>query len=128
MRVEENVAKALGPLISPVPEEQRRRAQRTKHPKPVRVRPSGLPYDEEVRTTLNACRGGLFFATWEEHYYVGMPLLITFLDADANPDQAEYSAEIVRIVPLGPRQLGIAVRFLSADTLTQAPRAEVAFP
>jgi hypothetical protein len=112
MREEETVAKALAAWVAPAPQEERRRSLRNRRPKPVRVRPSDLQYNEEVWTTLNASRDGLYFATWSKHYYVGMPLLITFLFAYVDTAGAEHSAEVVRIDRLGHSRLGIAVRLL----------------
>src|ERR1700729_4068025 len=100
MKEAEIIAKALRPLIEAVPANDRRRGPRTRRPRPVRVQPSDPQYNEEVRTTLNASRDGLCFGTWAEHYYIGMPLLITYLDAD-DPGRAQHSAEIVRIDRLG---------------------------
>jgi hypothetical protein len=109
---EESLAKTFPALIAPVPHEERRRSLRNSRQKMVRVRPSDPQYNEEARTTLNASRDGLYFETWSKHYYVGMPLLITFMFAYVDPAGVEQSAEVVRIDRLGHNRLGIAVRFL----------------
>ncbi len=111
MNETEIVAKALRPLMDPVPADERRRSLRTRRPKPVRVQPSDPQYNEEVHTTLNASRDGLRFGTWADHYYIGMPLLITYLDAE-DPSSAQHRAEIVRIDRLGHSHSEISVRFV----------------
>ncbi len=99
-------------VISPLPPKERRRTRRVKILKPARVRPADPQYKEEVRTTLNATRDGLYFTTWAEHYYVGMRVCATFPYASVDVCNSEYLGEVVRIGRLEDGSLGIAVRIL----------------
>lgn len=54
-----------------------RRSRRIKISQPVRLRPSDPNYTEEVQTTVNLSRDGLYFTTALKHYYVGMQVRVT---------------------------------------------------
>jgi hypothetical protein len=80
---------------------------------PARIRPSDPRREEEVRSTLNRSHYGLYFATWTEHYYMGMRLNVTVPYSSAvDLCNSEQVAEIVRIERLTDGRLGIAVRIL----------------
>ena len=90
-----------------------RRSWRSQHAKPMRVRASAPGYDEEIGTTVNASRDGLYFATLSRRYSVGMPLMVTFLYESFHPCSLEYPAEVVRVDRLSDGRLGIAVSLLT---------------
>ncbi len=93
---------------------ERRRRHRVKLSLSARFRPfdprSGRL--EEVQTILNFTRNGFYFATWFEHYYPGMRLLVTFPYCSVNPVRREYLGKIVRLERLPDGRLGVAVHFL----------------
>jgi hypothetical protein len=91
---------------------ERRRARRSRIPKAVRICPADMKFSEEVRSTLNESRDGIYFATWSKHYHVGMPLVVTFLDDSPHTSCSDYRAEVLRVDSLGGSRLGIAARFL----------------
>ena len=97
---------------SPLSAKELRRSSRDKVPKSVRIRSSDSNNDEEVRTTLNASRDGLYFTTWAEHYYVGMRINMTFPYASVDLPNSEYSGEIVRMERLMDGRVGIAVQIV----------------
>ncbi len=98
--------------IEPHSRKEQRRSPRAKISKPLRVRPVDPNYKEEVQTTLNASRTGLYFTTQAKHYYLGMLVRVTFPYAGLDPCHSEYSGEVVRIEKLGDGRFGIAVRIL----------------
>jgi hypothetical protein len=93
-------------------QEERRRSRRAAIAKPARVRPDDRRYKEEIRTTDNASREGLYFTTWAEHYYVGMRLHVTFPYASVDPCNVEHLAEVVRMSRISDGRTGVGIRFL----------------
>src|SRR5947209_5315458 len=90
-----------------------RRRLRLKYSRPVPVASEAKNgYVEEVRTTLNVSRDGLYFTTSLEHYRVGMLTAVTFPYSPADPVKMEEIGEVVRVERLGDGRTGIAVRFL----------------
>ena len=112
MKASESAIREERPVIAPVTREERRRSRRVSISRPVRVRPSDPKYNDEVRNTLNASRNGLYFATWAEHYYVGMSLGVTFPYASIDLGNGESVGRIVRIDRLSDGRFGIAVQIL----------------
>jgi len=110
MKGQANSSTAQRAIISPLPPKELRRSRRVKISLPARVRPSDPKYKEEVRTTLNTSRDGLYFTTWTEHYYVGMRVRATFPYASVDVCNSEYLGEVMRIDRLEDGSLGIAVR------------------
>ena len=97
-------------VVTPLPRRELRRNPRAKISKPVRVRPSDPKYQEEVQTTLNASRDGVYFATRAEHYYLGMHVRVVFPYASNDLCSMELLGEVVRIERLPDGRRGIAVR------------------
>ena len=78
-----------------------------------RIRPSDPKFEEEVTTTLNRSRHGLYFTTWAEHYYLGMHLHVTFpYSSSVDLCNYEQRATVARIDRLHDGRLGIAVQML----------------
>jgi hypothetical protein len=92
--------------------EDRRRERRTRVSRPVLARPSDPQYKEELETTINASRDGLYFKTHAKHYYVGMKLGVTIGYAPHDPCNASSFGNVVRIDRLNDGSLGVAVRIL----------------
>jgi hypothetical protein len=68
MKEQEITARAGKAVIAPLLEEERRLGRRVKVSRPLLARPSDPQYIEEVQTTLNASRDGLYFTTRAKHY------------------------------------------------------------
>jgi hypothetical protein len=110
----------------PIPQESRRR-NRLKVTLPVRLRPVD-PRDqpaEELQTTINFNRHGIFFATSGDHYRTGMKLLVAFPYSPGAICQ-EYAGEVVRIEKLSDGRCGVAVRFLYIEARLNAGGQEAA--
>jgi hypothetical protein len=97
-------------VIEAVAEKERRRARRVKISRPMRARPSDPKYKEEVQSSVNASRDGLYFTTRAKHYYVGMRLSVTLGYAPNDPCNSASFGEVVRIVRLKDGSFGIAVQ------------------
>ena len=91
---------------------EQRKSRRAKIVKPVRVRPSE-PRDEhfeDLPTSVNASREGIYFISRRNTYYKGMRVFVTFPFSSAHdPMNCEYVAEVVRIEELPNSKLGVAV-------------------
>lgn len=93
--------------------EDRRRTERVDVSLPVRVcSDSEAEKFEEVSTTLNASRDGLYFATEVQSYKVGMSLVVGFPYSPAAERNVHFLGKIVRIDPLSDGRLGIAVELV----------------
>ena len=112
MSKSENSSREETAKIAPLPQKEQRRGRRAKISKPVRVRPVDPNYKEEVQTTLDASRSGLYFTTRARHYYVGMRVRVTFPYAGFDPCQSESTGEVVRVEQLEDGRFGVAVRIL----------------
>jgi hypothetical protein len=92
-----------------------RKSRRAKIVKPLRVRPSE-PRDEhfeDLPTSINASKEGIYFQTRREAYYKGMRVFVTFPFSSAHdPMNCEYVAEVVRVEKLPNGKFGIAVHLL----------------
>jgi hypothetical protein len=104
----------------PVPTQkidEKRRSKRAKIGRPVKVRPSD-PRDEhfeDIPTSVNASKEGIYFLTKISKYYVGMRLFVTFPFSSAHdPLTSEYVARVVRVETLpNNNKFGVAVELLS---------------
>ncbi len=94
-------------ILTPLPRSERRSSLRIKPSKPVRVRSkSRYGHVEELQTTVNISRDGLYFITSLEHpYYPGMRLMVT------SPFAPEI-AEVIRVEQLADGCVGVALQFL----------------
>jgi len=91
---------------------ERRQTQREDLSEPVRVCPCDSQYPEEVCTTLNVSRNGLYFATSTEHYFPGMNVIVTLNFRRDDPMQREYIGDVVRLERLEVGKWGVAIRIL----------------
>jgi hypothetical protein len=105
-----STAKAEKALVVPAPEKERRLGQRVKMSKPMLARPTDPKYKEEVVTTLNVSRYGLYFETRAEHYYLGMHLNVIFPYAPEDPVNTPVLGVVVRVDKLTEGHLGVAIR------------------
>jgi len=93
----------------------KRRSRRAKIAKPLRVRPSE-PRDEhfeDLPTSINASKEGIYFQTRRENYYKGMRVFVTFpFTSHHDPMNCEYVAEVVRVEALPNNRFGVALHLL----------------
>ena len=100
-----------GPAVE-IPYSELRRARRAKLARPMRVRPSEPRDDhfEDLPTSVNASKHGIYFLSRRSNYYKGMRVFVTFPYTSAHdPMTSEYLAEVVRIDTLPKDKFGIAV-------------------
>jgi hypothetical protein len=79
---------------------------------PVRVRPCDTQYPEEICTTLNVSRSGLYLVTSTSHYYVGMNLIVTLNFGPDDPMHREQIGDVVRVEKIEDGVWGVAIRIL----------------
>ena len=91
---------------------ERRQAQRQELSEPVLICPCDSECPEEVCTTLNVSRNGLYFATTTGHYFPGMNVIVTPNFHPEDSIQREYMGDVVRIERLEEGKWGVAIRIL----------------
>src|SRR6266567_1629466 len=69
---------------------ERRQTQRENLSEPVLVCPCDPEYPEEICTTLNVSRTGLYFATTTDHYFPGMNVFVTLNFRSDDPRQLTF--------------------------------------
>jgi hypothetical protein len=79
---------------------------------PVLIRPCDPLYPEEVCTTANISRSGVYFVTSANHYCVGMNVIVTLNFGPDDPVHREQIGDVVRITELQEGNRGIAIRIL----------------
>jgi hypothetical protein len=99
-------------VIEAVATKERRRTRRTKIARPMLARPVDPKNKkkEEVQSSVNSSRDGLYFATEATHYYVGMHLNVTLGYSPNDPCNYQSLGEVVRIDRLEDGRFGIAVK------------------
>ena len=92
-----------------------RRNRRAKIARTLRVRPSD-PRDEhfeDLATSVNASKHGIYFRTRRENYYPGMRVFVTFpYTSPHDPMNCEYVAQVMRVEKLPNNRIGVAVHLL----------------
>jgi len=96
-------------VIVPAAEKERRAGRRIKIPRAILARPSDPNYKEEVQTTLNSSRDGLYFRTNAKHYYVGMRVNMILGYEPNGPCNSTSFGQVVRVDRLEDGSFGIAV-------------------
>src|SRR5512135_1053500 len=79
---------------------------------PVLVRPCDPLYPEEICTTSNLSRSGLYFITSTNHYFVGMNVIVTLNFNPDDPIHRERIGDVVRVEEVEQHKWGIAIRIL----------------
>lgn len=95
-----------------VPVSELRRARRAKLARPMRVRPSEPRDDhfEDLPSSVNASKHGIYFVSRLSNYYKGMRIFVTFpYTSPHDPMNSEYLAEVVRIDTLPKDKFGVAI-------------------
>jgi len=89
---------------------ERRGKHRVRLPQLVRVRPSQTNDFDEIQSTINSGREGIYFGTESKFFFKGMRLLVTFpYSTQHGAINQEYIGEVVRIDALPEGRYGIAV-------------------
>ncbi len=95
----------------------RRRNRRLKIGQPLKVRPSDPHAEvfEELGTTKNVSREGIYFLSQRSSYKEGMRLFVTLpYHSPVDPSDHEYIGQVIRVELLSDGQHGIAVQLLSS--------------
>jgi hypothetical protein len=79
---------------------------------PVLVRPCDPLFLEEICTTANVSRSGLYFVTSTNHYFVGMNVIVTLNFGPDDPIHREQIGDVVRVEELDEDRWGVAIRIL----------------
>jgi hypothetical protein len=79
---------------------------------PVLVHPFDPEYPEEICTTANVSRSGLYFVTPTNHYFLGMNVVVTLNFGLDDPIHRQQIGDVVRIEELDENKWGVAVRIL----------------
>ena len=110
--MDESSSKPSAAPVTEAPFSELRRARRAKIAKQLRVRPSEPRDDhfEDLSSSVNASKHGIYFVTRRTNYYKGMRVFVTFPYTSAHdPMNCEYLAEVVRIESLPSNKFGVAV-------------------
>jgi hypothetical protein len=94
---------------------EKRLNRRAKLNKLLRVRPSETrdEHFQDLPTSVNVSKTGIFFHTHRSGYYKGMRVFVTFPFTFVNdPMNLEYLAEVVRVEKLSNNRFGIAVHLI----------------
>jgi hypothetical protein len=79
---------------------------------PVLVRPCDPIFPDEICTTANVSRSGLYFVTQTKHYFVGMNVIVTLNFGADDPKHREQIGDVVRVDDLDEEKWGVAIRIL----------------
>jgi hypothetical protein len=97
------------------PQGEKRRSRRAKMTRTLRVRPSE-PRDEhfeDLTTSTNASKEGIYFTTRLSNYYPGMRAFVTCpYSSPHDPMNREYVAQVMRVDKLPNGKFGVAVQLL----------------
>ena len=92
----------------------RRTTPRAKLGQSVRIRSFESPPRDEICTTVNVSRRGIYFVTSVSYYYAGMDVAVTRGFELNDPLNREENGEVIRVEKLPNGQWGIAIRLLGA--------------
>jgi hypothetical protein len=96
---------------------EKRANPRAKVSRKLRIRPSDFYADnfEEIATSANVSKRGVYFHTTLKYYRVGMSLFVTYpFTSIDDPIKSDYFAEVVRIDELPDGKRGIAIHLRSS--------------
>jgi hypothetical protein len=79
---------------------------------PVRVRPCDSQYPEEICTSTNVSRTGLYLVTSSEHYFIGMNVIVSLNFGPDDPMHRDQIGDVVRVDKLEDGKWGVAIRIL----------------
>jgi hypothetical protein len=103
------------PIMLDKPHGEKHRSRRAKMARTLRVRPSE-PRDEhfdDLTTSANASKEGIYFTTRRSDYYPGMRAFVTCpYSSPHDPMNREYVAQVMRVDKLPNGKFGVAVELL----------------
>jgi hypothetical protein len=99
-------------LVSSILQQERRSSTRFRVAKPLLACPFGPEYTEEVQTTSNTSREGVYFETRSRHYRVGMPISVSAPYTSQGRHRSPSFGKVVRIDEREDGTLGVAVQIL----------------
>jgi hypothetical protein len=79
---------------------------------PVLIRPCDNQYPEEICTSVNVSRNGLYLVTSADYYFVGMNVIVTLNFGPDDPMHREQIGDVVRVEKLDDDKWGVAIRIL----------------
>jgi hypothetical protein len=79
---------------------------------PIRVRPCDSQYPQEICTSVNVSRNGLYLVTATEHYFVGMNVIVSLNFGPEDPLHRDQIGDVVRVEKLEDGKWGVAIRIL----------------
>ena len=79
---------------------------------PVRVRPCDSEFPEEICTSINVSRSGMYLVTSSGHYFTGMNVIVTLNFGPDDPMRREQIGDVVRVEKLEDDKWGVAIRIL----------------
>lgn len=91
-----------------------RHAPRTSDSQPIRIRPVNSHYPEEICTSVNLSRSGLYVESASNHYYVGMEVYVTRNVHPGNQTSHEEHGSVVRVERPEGGKCRFAIRIISA--------------
>lgn len=100
------------PEVPAVTPKEKRRFRRAKIARPIRVRPSEPRDDhfEDLPTSANASKEGIYFVSRRSSYYKGMRVFVTFpYSSPHDPMNCEYVGQVIRVEELPKGGFGVAV-------------------
>ena len=130
--IREILDSATKPPLHPSAEwrhKERRRRHRSIISAPVLIRTVqvSLSGKQEISTTLDVSRSGLFFSTQLRSYRLGMEVAVVFpYSGNSDAPHAEQFGRIVRVVETTPDQFGVAVSFDKPHSNQETPFASAA--
>lgn len=92
--------------------DERRSSLRVRLEQPVYLRPADSRYEEEVLSTVNFSRGGIYFRTERQHYYMGMHVEVAFPYRTGDSLIRTILGKVTRLERLKGNDWGVAIKFL----------------
>jgi hypothetical protein len=99
-------------LVSAIVPQERRSYPRYPTATSLLMCPFGPEYKEEVQTSSNASRDGLYFESRSTHYRVGMPVSVVMGYRADNPANSPCFGKVVRVDKRADGAFGVAVRII----------------
>jgi hypothetical protein len=96
----------------PLEIKNRRSTPRAKFGQTIRIRSFESPPRDEICTTINVSRRGIYFVTSASHYYAGMDVAVTRNFNLNDVLNREENGEVTRVEKRPDGQWGIAIRLL----------------
>jgi hypothetical protein len=96
----------------PIEVKESRLTPRENLSEPIRVRPCDSEFPEEICTSVNVSRNGLYLVTSADHYFVGMNIIVSLNFGPDDLMHRDQIGDVVRVDRLENRKWGVAIRIL----------------